>query len=100
MARMTSPAESSPTTLPMLEAGDVLATAPRQHLPRPPVKPSLMGTELATVLASWGEPAYRQRQIAHWLYREYAFDPMAMVDLPLQLRRRLAEELAPFPARL
>jgi 23S rRNA (adenine2503-C2)-methyltransferase len=62
-----------------------------------PSRPGLVGTDLADLLTAWGEPAYRRRQIARWVYGEYVFDPMAMVDLPLRLRQRLADEVEPFP---
>lgn len=43
-------------------------------------------------MEEWGEPAYRGRQIAHWLYRRFASDWERMSDLPQTLRKRLAEE--------
>ena len=36
--------------------------------------------------ASWGEPAYRGRQIFHWLHRRGVLDPAHMTDLPPALR--------------
>ncbi|RME09766.1 MAG: 23S rRNA (adenine(2503)-C(2))-methyltransferase RlmN [Ardenticatenia bacterium] len=47
--------------------------------------------EWRDVLAEWGEPAYRARQIWQWLYRHLARDADAMTNLPKALRRRLAE---------
>jgi 23S rRNA (adenine2503-C2)-methyltransferase len=49
---------------------------------------------LAAVLP--GEPAYRARQVWAWLMRGVD-EPQAMTDLPLTLRGRLAEALAPPP---
>ena len=48
--------------------------------------------ELTTLLAEWGQPAYRARQVWEWLYRHYAgtFDEMS--TLPGALRERLASE--------
>jgi 23S rRNA (adenine2503-C2)-methyltransferase len=48
--------------------------------------------ELETLLHSWGQPAYRARQIYRQLYHQLATDPFAMTDLPLALRERLAAE--------
>lgn len=48
--------------------------------------------ELTALLAEWGQPAYRARQVWEWLYRHYAgtFDEMS--TLPGALRERLASE--------
>jgi 23S rRNA (adenine2503-C2)-methyltransferase len=48
--------------------------------------------ELEALLKSWGQPAYRARQLYRQLYVNYATDPQAMTDLPLALRQRLASE--------
>lgn len=48
--------------------------------------------ELEQLLRSWGQPAYRARQIYRQLYVNLAADPAAMTDLPLALRERLAAE--------
>jgi 23S rRNA (adenine2503-C2)-methyltransferase len=47
---------------------------------------------LGSVLAAWGEPSYRARQILHWLYRELVSEFDQMGNLPVALRRRLDEE--------
>jgi 23S rRNA (adenine2503-C2)-methyltransferase len=52
--------------------------------------PGLFPDELERLVASWGEPAYRARQIFHWIHRRGALDPAEMTDLPLTLRRHLA----------
>ena len=44
-----------------------------------------------SLLASWGEPAYRARQIYVWLYRKRVRSVAAMTDLGKDLRARLAE---------
>src|SRR5262249_54055993 len=54
-------------------------------------------SELEALMARWGEPRFRARQIGRWLFRDDVFDPRAMRDLPLRLRERLAAEMAPFP---
>jgi 23S rRNA (adenine2503-C2)-methyltransferase len=49
--------------------------------------------ELADRLASWGEPAYRARQVWGWLYKRLARDFAEMTDLPSGLRAKLADSL-------
>jgi len=48
-------------------------------------------TELTALLQSWGEPAFRARQLYRHLYVNLVQHPEQMTDLPLALRRRLAE---------
>ena len=48
--------------------------------------------ELAALVTGWGEPAFRARQIWHWLYQQLAADPAEMTSLPLALRERLRSE--------
>src|SRR4051812_38675083 len=48
--------------------------------------------DLEALLDSWGQPAYRARQIYRQLYIQLVSDPLAMTDLPLMLRERLAAE--------
>ncbi|MBM4431569.1 MAG: 23S rRNA (adenine(2503)-C(2))-methyltransferase RlmN [Chloroflexi bacterium] len=47
-------------------------------------------------LESWvterGEPPFRARQLFEWVYRSLVFDPAAMTNLPLGLRRRLLDQ--------
>ena len=54
----------------------------------------LTTAELAALVEEAGEPAYRSRQLGHWLDRRHVLDPLAMTDLPDGFRRRLAERLA------
>jgi 23S rRNA (adenine2503-C2)-methyltransferase len=54
----------------------------------------LTTAELAALVEEAGEPAYRSRQLGHWLDRRRVLDPLAMTDLPAGFRRRLAERLA------
>lgn len=49
--------------------------------------------EMEDLLVHMGEPAYRGRQVCRWVYREGAGEVGAMTDLPLTLRRRLAESV-------
>jgi 23S rRNA (adenine2503-C2)-methyltransferase len=48
--------------------------------------------DLEALLHSWGQPTYRARQIYRQLYIHFVTDPLAMTDLPLALRERLAAE--------
>ena len=48
--------------------------------------------DLEGLLHSWGQPTYRARQIYRQLYFHFVTDPLAMTDLPLELRERLAAE--------
>ena len=52
----------------------------------------LTQTELAGLLAGWGQPRYRAGQVWNWIYRKLAGDPAEMTDLPKALRERLAAE--------
>jgi len=47
---------------------------------------------LQFLLAGWGEPAYRARQLWEWLYVHLADDLDSMTNLPKSLRERLAAE--------
>ncbi len=48
--------------------------------------------ELTALLADWGQPAFRARQVWEWLYRHFAADADEMTNLPAALRQRLAAE--------
>lgn len=48
--------------------------------------------ELQAELATWGEPAYRGRQLWQAVYRDLAASPAAITTLPKPLRERLATE--------
>jgi 23S rRNA (adenine2503-C2)-methyltransferase len=54
----------------------------------------LTAAELSALVEEAGEPAYRSRQLGHWLDRRRVLDPLLMTDLPGGFRRRLAERLA------
>lgn len=53
---------------------------------------SLQFDELEKVVASLGQPPYRARQIADWLYQKRVQSFEEMTDLPRDFRARLAEE--------
>jgi 23S rRNA (adenine2503-C2)-methyltransferase len=58
---------------------------------------SLIGlsrAELAAELAAIGEPAFRARQLWHWIYHRGARDFAAMTTLAKPLRERLAERFS------
>ena len=40
-------------------------------------------------MLDWDEPAYRGRQIFHWIHQRYVLNPMEMTELPLELRSRI-----------
>jgi 23S rRNA (adenine2503-C2)-methyltransferase len=50
--------------------------------------------ELEALFQSWGEPAYRARQIWPAVYRDLAAGPAEITTLPKVLRERLAAELS------
>ena len=49
--------------------------------------------DLTTLLAGWGEPPFRARQVWGWTYQRLAPSFEAMTDLPKALRQRLSAEL-------
>jgi len=49
-------------------------------------------SDIKSLLASWGEPNYRARQLWEGLYQHFWVFPKQFTDLPLPLRNRLAEE--------
>jgi 23S rRNA (adenine2503-C2)-methyltransferase len=50
--------------------------------------------DLQELVETWGEPAYRARQIWHGLYRRLADGPESLTDLPLKLRRLISQTLS------
>jgi 23S rRNA (adenine2503-C2)-methyltransferase len=50
-------------------------------------------SELASIIASWGEPGYRARQIWQGLYQNLWEEPEQFTTLSKELRLRLREEL-------
>jgi 23S rRNA (adenine2503-C2)-methyltransferase len=53
---------------------------------------ALTQAELADLLASWGEPKFRAKQIWDWLYDKRVDNFDAMTNLPASLRQRLQAE--------
>jgi 23S rRNA (adenine2503-C2)-methyltransferase len=48
--------------------------------------------EMTELLAKWGEPTYRAKQVWEWLYKKLATHPSQMTNLPAAVRNRLAAE--------
>jgi len=48
--------------------------------------------QVAELLATWGQPAYRARQVWSWIYGQLAEGFHCMTDLPQSLRDRLSQE--------
>lgn len=57
-----------------------------------PVLSNATLSELTELMRSWGQPAFRARQIYRQLYVHLVDDPEAMTDLPRALRQRLATD--------
>jgi len=49
--------------------------------------------DLTALLAAWGQPTYRARQIWKGLYQHLWSDPREFTDLPAALRQKLAENV-------
>jgi 23S rRNA (adenine2503-C2)-methyltransferase len=56
-----------------------------------PVK-NLTLTELTEQLRTWGEPAFRAKQVTEWIYAKRVKSFAEMTNLPAALRERLASE--------
>src|SRR3990172_2070091 len=52
----------------------------------------LTQAELAELLAGWGEPKFRAKQVWEWLYDKRVDNFDAMTNLPAGLRQRLKAE--------
>ena len=66
-------------------------------------KPSVLDvsrSELQTIMAQWGEPAYRVKQLETWLYRHHQGNIAEMHNLPQALRQRLSAEFTGEPLKL
>jgi 23S rRNA (adenine2503-C2)-methyltransferase len=48
--------------------------------------------DLQKLLADWGQPSYRTKQLWKWLYTNLVSSPDDMTNLPHDLRQRLGEE--------
>ncbi len=85
---MSEPSTTLSNAIPLLPA--------RPHgAPSADTRPNLYDFSpdgLVEELKGQGLPVFRAKQILHWLYKELVTDFMAMTNLPLDLRRRLAEQ--------
>ncbi len=59
-----------------------------------------MPDELVALVEDWGEPGYRGRQLATWIYQKGVRDFGAMSNLPRTLRARLEAEAVVRPPEL
>jgi 23S rRNA (adenine2503-C2)-methyltransferase len=75
-------------SLPVVDAPAPFAGA--SSSPLPPVT-DLSLDALRAAVVSLGQPAYRAQQVSGWLYRSTAAEFEAMTNVPLSLRRALAE---------
>jgi 23S rRNA (adenine2503-C2)-methyltransferase len=50
--------------------------------------------ELSEIIISWGEPAYRARQIWQGLYKNLWHDPAQFTNMPRPLQAKIAEEFS------
>ena len=48
--------------------------------------------QLEDLVASWGQPRFRAAQVWQWLYGSLVNNPLEMANLPMTVRRRLADE--------
>ncbi|MEO6873023.1 MAG: 23S rRNA (adenine(2503)-C(2))-methyltransferase RlmN [Chthoniobacterales bacterium] len=62
-------------------------------MPNPSIR-SLDLDELTQLLATRGQPAYRAKQVADWLYKKRVHSFAAMTDLPAAMREQLAEDFS------
>ena len=53
----------------------------------------LSATEIEALMKDWGQPAYRAKQIYQQMYVNLAESPVAMSNLPVALRERVASEV-------
>ncbi|MFO8102197.1 MAG: 23S rRNA (adenine(2503)-C(2))-methyltransferase RlmN [Dehalococcoidia bacterium] len=60
-------------------------------MPKIPIT-ELKAKDLRDVLADWGEPQYRAKQVIDWVYRKPVTDFSSMSNLPPVLRERLDKE--------
>ncbi len=66
-------------------------------------KPAMYDLSLSdweALLAQWGQPRYRAKQIWNWLYRKLATTPEAMTSLSKPLRQQLAEGVTWYTPRV
>ena len=83
-----------------------MATTDTKSDPIPLLKPlprrlfDLTPETLGTLLAEWGEPAYRAKQILEWVYARGAESYADMTNLSKRLRERLEDELPGYESKV
>jgi len=87
----TAPQTLTPTRI--VELPEQASTGPQDAIARLP-------HEWEQTVTSWGEPAYRGRQVFEWVHRHGVLDPAEMSNLPKALRARLAEDGVSWPLEL
>jgi 23S rRNA (adenine2503-C2)-methyltransferase len=50
--------------------------------------------DIEKIMAEWGQPAFRARQVWRAVYQRGVVDPAGLTDLPLEIRQRLEEDFA------
>ncbi len=60
-----------------------------------PLLRDIVPDDWPNLMTARGEPAYRGRQLAHWLFRQSEWSLETMTNLPASLRERLAEDWDP-----
>lgn len=86
--------DTSPqTTTPTLPTSNpvVMTRSVLRRSERPVTMYDLSSEELAAKVAEFGAPAYRTKQVTHWLYQRMATDYAEMVNVPTALRANLQE---------
>lgn len=70
---------------------DSAPPSPSTRSPEPGAVVGLLPEEIAATLAEWGEPAYRAKQVARWVYEHRVSDYAEMTNLSVSLRARLTD---------
>ncbi len=60
-------------------------------MPKKPAVYDLSLSDWETLLARWGQPRYRAKQVWSWLYRKLVTSPAQMTSLPKALRQQLED---------
>ncbi len=67
-----------------------------------PSKPSILGihpSKLEELLAEWGEPRFRVKQVLNWVYMRRVHSFEEMKNLPSGLRKQLSEHFQVLPSK-
>ena len=69
---------------------------PFEHLAPPKHALARLPHEWSNTMVEWGFPAYRGKQVFHWIHRKGVWEAEQMKNLPAALKAKLSEELS-FP---